>query len=170
MQCDEDPKDGEFYGHLYKLKDDPRFIASVAQYLLRRDIAHFTQGQRAPLTKAKIALLERTRSEDEQILHDVVKRWPVDIITSEELRELMGENRIQGAALRYALERAGIEKVGSWKGCGMAHSMRRNVNVYAVRNYSKWKGVAQTALRAEVARITSGGKEVAFNGDAEDLL
>jgi hypothetical protein len=169
VQCDEGPKSTEYYARLYALKDDPAFIASVTEYLSRRDISHFKQGQRAPMTSAKAALLERTRPAEEQFLHDIVKRWPVDIITSDELHTLLGDDRPKGAALRYALERAGIEKVGDWKAPSIAYTDRSRITAYAVRSKGDWKGVTKSAMRAEVNRMGRLAKEAAFHGDAEDL-
>lgn len=169
VQCDEGPKSTEYYARLYALKDDPAFIASVAEYLSRRDISDFKQGQRAPMTSAKAALLERTRPAEEQCLRDIVERWPVDIITSDELHTLMGDDRPKGAALRYALERAGIEKVGDWKAHSMGYPDRCRVTAYALRSTGDWKGVTKSAMRAEVNRMGRPAKEAAFHGDAEDL-
>lgn len=58
-------------------------------------------------------------------MRDLVERWPVDIITSEELHERLGENRAKGTVLRYALERAGIVKVGKWS--AVTHFGRKEV-------------------------------------------
>jgi hypothetical protein len=169
VQCDEGPKSTEYYARLYALKDDPAFIASVAEYLSWRDLSHFKQGQRAPMTSAKASLLERTRPAEEQILHDIVERWPVDIIISDELHTLLGDDRPKGAALRYALERAGIEKVGDWKAPSIAYPDRSRITAYAVRSKGHWKGVTKSAMRAEVNRMGRPAKEAAFHGDAEDL-
>jgi hypothetical protein len=170
VQCHQGPKDGEYYSRLYGLKDDPAFIASVAAYLLQRNIANFKQGQRAPMTDAKAELLERTRPPEEQVLHDVVQRWPVDVISNEELQHLMGDDPLTGAGLRYALERAGITKVGVWKNTATAFSGRVRTTAYAVRNWESWKKATQSALRAEVARFDKSTKELYLYSDAYDLF
>ena len=170
MQCHEEPKDGEYYSLLYGLKDDPAFIAAVAAHLQQRNIAHFKQGQRAPMTEAKAELLERTRPHEEQVLHDVVKRWPADIITNEELQHLMGDEPLKGAGFRYALERAGIAKVCTWKETASGFSGRVRTTAYAVRNWESWKKATQSALRAEVARFDKPTKELYLYSDIYDLL
>jgi hypothetical protein len=169
VQCDEGPKSAEYYAHLYALKDDPAFIASVAEYLSRRDISHFKQGQRAPMTTAKATLLERTRPAEEQVLRDIVERWPVDIITSDELHTLLDDERLKGTAFRYALERASVEKVGTWKKHSGDYVSRQRANGYAVRNAEVWKKASIAQMRAEVDRMDRRVKDAAFYGDGEDL-
>ena len=169
VQCEGGPKSAEYYAHLYALKDDPAFIASVAEYLSRRDISHFKQGQRAPMTTAKATLLERTRSAEEQVLRNIVERWPVDIITSDELHALLDDDRLKGTAFRYALERAGIEKVGTWKMHSGNFVSRQRTNGYAVRNAEVWKKASIAQMRAEVDRMDRRAKDGAFYEDGEDL-
>jgi hypothetical protein len=164
VECEDVPKEEAHYKLLYRLKDDPAFIASVAEFLLRRDVTHFNAGQRPPLTLAKVALLERGRSEAEQILHSAAARWVVDIITSDELHDLMGEERPRGPALRHALDRAGIVRVGEWKGDPNNFGTRLKVKAYALRNIETWKGASPAAIKAEVGRIDRAAKEAAFYG------
>ena len=165
VECEDQPKEPDYYAALYGLRDDTMFIASVAQLLTQRDISRFAPGQRPPVTPAKAALLDRCRSEAEHTLHSVVAAWPVDIITNEELHELMGEHCPKGAALRYALDRAGIVRVRDWKGTQSGFGTRPKVTAYALRNASTWKGVSLEAVRAELGRIDKAGKEAAFYGD-----
>lgn len=169
VQCDEGPKSPEYYAHLYALKDDPAFIASVADYLSRRDMSHFKQGQRAPITTAKATLLERTRPAEEQVLRDIVERWPVDIVTSDELHTLLDDERLKGTAFRYALKRAGVEKVGTWKKYSGDYISRQRANGYAVRNAEVWKKASIAQMRAEVDRMDRRAKDAAFYEDGDDL-
>ena len=163
VRCDDNPKSEGYYWELYSLRDDPEFIASVAEYLRARDISAFKAGMRAPLTAAKTALLERVRSEAEQILFDIAARWPVDVITSVEIDAAMGEERPKGSAKRYALERAGLIKLRQWTAQGQ-YGEKVKVTGYAVRNADEWKGADAPALRAEIARVSDGDKEAALYG------
>ena len=163
VRCDDDPRPEAYYWELYRLRDDPAFIASVAEYLQQRDISSFKPGMRAPLTAAKAGLLERVRSEGEQAAFDIVERWPVDVITSAEIDTAMGEERPRGAAKRYSLERAGFMVLRSWKEQAEG-SWRQKITAYAVRNSADWKGADITALRAEIARADSAAKEAALFG------
>jgi hypothetical protein len=163
VRCDDDPKSEDYYWHLYNLRDDPDFIASVAEYLRVLDISAFKAGMRAPLTAAKTTLLARVRSEAEQILLDIAARWPVDVITSAEIDAAMGEERPKGSAKRYALERAGLIKLRQWTAQDR-YGDRVKVTGYAVRNAAEWKGADAPALRAEIARVSNDDKEAALYG------
>lgn len=145
-------REASYYRGLYSLRDDPEFIASVANLLLERDISGFNAGQRPPMTAAKEALLARTRSESEQLLRDIAERWPCDIITSEEIRDQLGFACPSGAHLRHALDRAGLQKVGEWKG------ISGKVKAYAVRNCDVWAGISTALMRAEVGRYAGDVK------------
>jgi hypothetical protein len=165
VQFEGEPRDANHYSHLYRLLDERAFIGSVMQFLRNRDLSNFNPGERAPMTAAKAALLDRTRSDDEEVLRDLVERWPVDIITSEELHERLGENRVKGTVLRYALERAGIVKVGKWS--VVVHFGRKEVSAYALRNTSHWAIAPTPKQKAEVARMSASAKECALYGEAE---
>lgn len=165
VQFEGEPRDANHYSYLYRLLDERAFIGSVMQFLRNRDLSHFNPGERAPMTAAKAALLDRTRSDDEQVLRDLVERWPVDIITSDELHERLGENRVKGTVLRYALERAGIVKVGKWSAA--THFGRREVSAYALRNTSDWANAPTPALKAEVGRMSASAKECALYRETE---
>jgi hypothetical protein len=163
VRCDDDPKSDEYYFRLYQLRDDPSFIASFAEYLRQRDLSSFKAGMRAPMTAAKQGLLERSRSEAEQTLLNIVERWPVDVITAQEIDNALGEDRPSGAAKRYMFERAGLIRLRVWKEpqqCGL----RPRVTAYAVRNSATWKEADITALRAEIGRADSAAKECALYG------
>lgn len=162
VQCDAEPQPSEYYRQIYNLRDDPAFIASVAQFLVQRDISHFNAGGRPPMTGAKAALLERCRSEAEQTLHKAVAKWPVDVITNEELHELMGEERPKGLALRHAIDRAGIVRLRDWKSAQSSFGTRSKVTAYALRNPAVWKAASLDAIREEIGRIEKAEKEDTF--------
>lgn len=168
VRCDDDPRSEDYYWQLYRLRDDPAFIASVAEFLRRRDISAFRPGMRAPMTSAKSGLLERVRSDAEQALVDIVERWPVDVITSAEIDAVMGEDRPRDAAKRYALDRAGLVRLKAFRtqtssGCG------GKVTAYAVRNSAHWMGADIPDLRAEIARLPVAEKEAALGAETPTM-
>lgn len=167
VQCDAGPQPPEYYRQLYNLRDDPTFIASVAQFLVQRKISHFNAGGRPPMTQAKAALLDRCRSEFERTLHKLVAKWPVDVITNEELHDLLGDERPKGSALRHAIGRAGIVRVREWKGAQTSFGTRTKVTAYGLRNASVWKAASLEAVRAEIARIDKVEKEETYFSDFE---
>jgi hypothetical protein len=89
----------------------------------------------------------------------------VDVITSEEIDTVMGEERHRGSAKRYTLDRAGLIRLGTWKEQAYG-TYRKKVTAYAVRNSAAWKGADVTALRTEIARVDDAGKDKALYGDA----
>lgn len=166
VQYDGEPQEASYYQELYAMADDAAFIASVMQYLLQRDISDFNKGSRAIMSPAKAALLDRTRSEDDQTLLDIAQRWPVDVITSTELRAQLGCDRMTGPALRYALDRAGIVRVGQWKETLNDGWGRQKVTAYSVRNQAEWKTAGTALLRNEINRATREEKDAALYGGA----
>jgi hypothetical protein len=165
VQCDEKPKGEEYYRTLYRLRDNRFFIGSVAKFLSVRDITGFNPGAKPPMTDAREALLARCRNESEQTLIDLAARWPVDIVTSREIQDILGEDSPSGAALRYALERAGIVKVAEWRSQDKGNTfspIKGRIRAYAVRNISVWKDKSKTILTREIARVGNAEKEKAF--------
>ena len=167
MRCDDKPKEAEYYETLYTLKKDQAFIASVAKWLRIRDISGFNLGQKPPMTAAKKALLERTRSEAEQLLRDIVANWPVDIITNEELNELPGNDMPKRHALRHLLDRAGIVKVGQWKSKN-TYPFNGKITAYAVRQPEVWKDASATVLRTEIDRKSEIEKHSSIFDDQDE--
>lgn len=170
VQYDGEPQEGSYYQQLYAMADDPAFIASVMQYLLQRDISGFNKGSRAIMSPAKAALLDRTRSEDDQTLRDIAQRWPSDVITNNELHAQLGGDRMTGPALRYALDRAGIVRVGQWKEIHGDGWGRQKVTAYAVRNHAAWKTAGTVLLRKEIDRATREEKDAALYHDGTDQI
>jgi hypothetical protein len=117
------------------------------------------------MTQAKAALLDRCRSEVEQTLHKLVARWPVDVITNEELHDLLGDERPKGSAFRHAIERAGIVRLREWKGAQASFGTRTRVTAYALRNAPVWKVGSLDAVRAEIARVDKAEKEERYYSD-----
>lgn len=158
-RCDDPPKGKDYYARLYELRSDSHFIASVAELLQQRDISTFRPGAPPPMTAAKQALILRMRSDDEALLRDITARWPVDLIAFSEILEALGLSAaINGRALAYDLDRAGLRKVCRIKLRGSA------TPVYAVRNHELWEGVQPNAARLEINRKSNEAKEAALYG------
>lgn len=167
VRSDAQPRDEHYYKSLYRLRKDPEFIASVAYWLFNRDISTFNPGRHPPLNDAKRALLERTRSPGEQMLHDVATYWPLDLVTSAEIFELMGEVRITGPALRHALDRARLSKVGEYKAPGIDQS-RRRITIYARQNAEHWQACGLPKMRAHLDQFSFQQKLTMMEGS--DLI
>lgn len=85
------------------------------------------------------------------------------------MHALLDDNRLKGTAFRYALERASVEKVGTWKKYSGDFVSRQRANAYAVRNVAIWKKASIAQMRAEVDRMDRPAKDAAFYEDDEDL-
>lgn len=157
------PKAEGYYRTLYALLDDELFIASVAHMLGRRNIADFNPGQRPPLSEAKLELLRRTRSETENLLLLIVDRWPVDLITKEDLLKALDGDCPSGAALRHAFDRAGIVKVKDLMETS-EFGTRAKSSVFALRNHDDWKSAAAPKIRTELKRCDLDTKLSALFG------
>ena len=166
VNCNDQPRTEAYYSNLYARKSDPAFIASVAHWLVTRDISGFNPGRRPPMSEAKLSLLSRTRSESEQTLFDISAYWPVDIITSPEIHVLLGDERPTNAALRHAYDRAGLMRVKKWNESSPLG--KKKVSAYSVRNAELWKNASVEALKKEVTRASDEAKNTALNSDAQD--
>src|SRR5208337_4297094 len=93
-------------------------------------------GERAVMNDAKRELIAASRSEADEILSDLVERWPVDVISTSTLGELI-TGQLGGRLMRghdHALERAGIR---SREGKIRVGSVMTRVRI--LRNYERWK-------------------------------
>ena len=168
---EEEPKSPDYYVDLYRLKADPEFIASVAHALQTREISSFNPGQRPPLSDAKRAVLARSRSEFENFLMEVAENWPVDLVTSKELKLVVGdEGWPKGAAVRHGIERAGFVKLYDvWD--EDAFGRRTKSQVYCVRNRDVWavENIDRQACREELSRLSLDSKMERVGGFLEGL-
>jgi len=163
IRCDNEPKSAEYYSALYQLRDDPTFILSVAEYLGARDLRNFNPGATPPVTAAKAALLDRTRSELEGLLEELVEKLPVDVVTTADISEFAsGIDMPRGTALRHMFDRAGLKKVGRW--FNGTHTLSK-VTGYSVRNHTKWQSAGLAACRDEVERVSTSEKLATLDGD-----
>lgn len=153
------PRDAEYYMRLYDVIDEPRLVASVAEFLKRRDITRFNPGERPPTTAAKAALIKLNQSEEDAVLQDLVKRWPVDVISASELNAHLGFGGVSSRSNRHAMDRQGIVKLRK------VRTEFRVEAVYALRNDADWVAATPDALRAEIGRETNAMKEAVLHGE-----
>ena len=144
------PRDAEYYRGLYAALKAPGFIAGVAHTLRTRDLSDFNPGAHAVMTAAKEAVVAASRSEADEVLVDVVKYWPADVIHSSTLGELI-TGQLGGKitpAYRHALERQGIRgrKNPVWVG-----NMTARVSI--LRNPEQWEGASAPLIATELAKV-----------------
>ncbi len=144
-----EPKKSNYYTALYQALADPLFIASVAEFLRQRELSGFKPGARPPMNAAKADLVAFGQTEDEVTLAEIVKRWPVDIITAYELNGLLEDGGPSRPAVRHAMDRAGIRKIDHRVRVDGQGSQR----CHAVRNFAKWRAAEYDELKAEISRV-----------------
>lgn len=153
------PRAAAYYKRLYDVLDEPHLIASVAEFLKQRDITRFNPGERPPTTAAKAALIKLNQSEEDALLQELVKRWPVDVISASELNVYLGYNGVSSRSNRHAMDRHGIVKLRKLR------TEHRTEAVYALRNDADWVSATPDALRAEIGRATDAMKGAALHGE-----
>lgn len=142
-----------YYENLYGKVDDPLFISSVAEFLRQRSIANFKPGQRPPMNEAKAELVSFSQSEDDATLKEVASQWPVDLITAEEISNLLEQGGPASPAVRHGLDRAGIRKLA-----GKVRVTNKPLRVYAIRDYSRWAAAPHHEKKAEIERLSEDDK------------
>lgn len=154
------PREAAYYARLYRLLGNPGFIASVREFLRRRDISNFNPGQRPPMNDAKSALVEFNQSFEDEVCAALVARWPVDLITKSELNiELPIGSNVTKPSVRHAMDRSGIRKLKSVRYDGNPQI------IYAVRKHASWCGVTTDQIRAEIDRASAAEKTAAMADD-----
>jgi hypothetical protein len=160
VESRESPREPEYYSRLYKMLDNPAFIAAVIEYLHRRDISAFNPGQRPPMTEAKAAMVAMSKSDGDRVAEAVAEYWPVDIIYQTEFLTLLDTQqygqRPSAKAVAHMLDRAGIRR------CDKRQVRDGDAieTAYIVRNYEVWSSAEGMDLRNERNR-THAGKTLA---------
>ncbi|BEU99976.1 bifunctional DNA primase/polymerase [Novosphingobium olei] len=155
---DGEPKDQEYYARLYSALPDPAFVASVTEFLRRRDVSHFKPGQRPPMSEAKRALISVGQNEDYITLSEIATKWPVDIITNWEITALLEGSSQVTAAIRRALSDLDFRRIETRVRVDGQGSQR----AYSIRNHSHWSAAKHDALAAEIRRAHQKDKEDAI--------
>lgn len=155
---DGDAKPPAYYSKLYGALADPAFIASVTEFLRRRNIDGFMPGERPPMNEAKAALVAVGQNEDHLTLKEVSDKWPVDLITNYEIASLLEGGGSVTASVRLTLSdldfRRIEQKVKVW-GQGPQR-------VYAIRNHAYWTAATHEARKTEIDRIAEDDKREAI--------
>ena len=143
------PRAPDYYARLYASLKEPAFIAGVAHLLRTRDLSSFNPGAHAAMNAAKEAVVAASRSEADEALVELVKHWPVDVIHTSTLGELI-TGQLGGKVTRghmHALERRGIKPYKS-----LIKLEGAPVRVSILRNIARWKDADPAHIRAELGR------------------
>jgi len=144
-----DAKSPAYYTELFNwLKGDG--INHLFRYLLDRDLSSFDFAAPAIMTKAKIAMIQTARSEDEQIVMDAIDErdgvFALDVIPASMITSYV--EKVRGTVLekgdRIALFKRVNEQIRHVGRAGRNHDRQ---NMYAVRNLEKYGDIQPNALR-----------------------
>lgn len=155
------PRGGAYYGRLYGALSDPQFVASVAEFLRQRDLSNFRPGERPPLNSAKAELIAFSQSEDDAALKTIAERWPVELITAQEVAAIVGEGGAARAPVRHSMDRAGIRKLPR-KVRVFEHGPQW---VYAIKRFDHWAAQSPDLIRSEIIREADASKRASLEAD-----
>lgn len=169
VQALESPKSESYYTKLYSFLTDNQFIQSVAMMLATRDISCFNAGQRPPVTEAKKALINMSKSEADFLASQIAENWPVDIIYLSEFVLLLDSSLNGGIfktkAITHSLDRVNIQR---WiKSSGRVRANSGHETVYIIRNHETWQQQDAAIIKKEQGRVSYTAKEGALVGDVD---
>jgi hypothetical protein len=148
------PRSAEVYSTLYNALDVPEFVAAVAGYLGQVDLHDFNPGRRAVMNESKSRVIEASRSSLATWVKSLKDHWPVDLITSNDLYQVLegadfsfGTARNLTPAHRYTLTECGIRS--REKPIKIDKTATR---VQILRNPNRWLRADPTECRAELER------------------
>lgn len=102
----------QYYAGLYRVLDDPEFIASVRELLATYSLAGFSPGRHARMNDAKRAALQIMEPAIDRAIREFMGAWPGQWATAGDLHAAIHESAGEppkGQALAHALRRAGIK-------------------------------------------------------------
>ena len=159
------------------LKTNPQFLADMYAMFMAEDISSFNPHTAAVVTKAMKIMVETADSQQMQIIKDVIRSWPADIVRVNDIlieaRKKTGEmeeHTITGNLVAGALKEVGAEfrKIGWRDNDGVSH----NVRVWIMRNQATYGTLTGKQIAEEMA-LTDKNKKVPakvvpfFNGPDE---
>ena len=143
-------KDSAYYSRIYQLRENPNMTVSVAAYLRYRDIRGFNPGRHAKYDESKVRVISSLRTEVDLIAAEIKNNWPVDVISSDQLRkefDLDEFNKLSSSHFA-ALDRYGINAVA--KQAKLAG--RKKTRYRIIRNYDKWEQATSQEIFAELEK------------------
>lgn len=153
-----EPKEPAHYGRLYGLLSDADFIASVAEFLRRRDIRGFNPGEHPPMNEAKAMLISVGQSEDHLTLKEIARHWPLDVITNYEINSLLEGSDGVTAGVRRTLSDLDFRRVNRRVKVNGQGSQR----AYSIRQHHRWQCASHEDLKREIESLSENEKRDAI--------
>jgi len=145
-------KSSEYYEMLYRLRENPAMVESVAAWLRSRDISKFNPGRHAKRDQSKTKVINSLRTEVDIIVADIAESWPNDVITPNQLKKEFGLEAFTalGSSHFAALDRYGINAVGR-----QAKYEGKKTRYRIIRNHDKWEHASSEEIFKEIERKLS---------------
>jgi len=140
------PRDEEYYSELYELLKNPAFISAVAQTLATRDITNFNPGARPEMSASKKLMIEESKSEAQKLADEIVKFWPYDVITLEDIYAYLKTTH-GDKAVRPVCEQAGMQNISNPI---RVFGDKRRCKI--LRNYEQWQSATTAELIEELEK------------------
>jgi Family of unknown function (DUF5906)/Primase C terminal 2 (PriCT-2)/Bifunctional DNA primase/polymerase, N-terminal len=147
------PRAADYYIRLYDSLNDPAFIASVRQWLRRRDISKFNPGARPVVSDIKRQMIESVKSDEDRAVEELVSTWPSDVITQAALQKAVFGGAVEfgsDSAKRAAMVKSILSRLGGGayrKSVKWAGKMQR---VAILRNRAKWFDARPDQITAQL--------------------
>lgn len=150
------PQSADYYASLYQRLRDSAFIASVREFLLKRDISAFNPGARAVMNEAKEAVVAESMTHEDERAAELIETWPRDLVLADHLFQyifgeppsLSPEDSRRWKLLAPIARKAGIERIPK----SLTLSGRPKQKVWILRNPQRWKQADALALERELCR------------------
>jgi hypothetical protein len=148
------PRHPATYTKLYGLLDDAEFINAVGVWLRERDISAFNPGERPPMSAAKRAAVDASKSLMHRSADELVQHWPADVIMNSDIAAALsdGVDKTVTPAMRRVLEELGASPFGR-----TIKVKSHPVKCWILRNTERWMGAQSHDLAAEIWRARPDG-------------
>jgi hypothetical protein len=115
--------------------------------LKTRDISGFNPGAHAEMTEAKREMIVASKTENDDIVGDLVATYASDVIASGGLLVLLNNGQPLKGHHRHALERGGVR--------AYPKPIRHNgklLKVSILRNWERWKDASLESIQLELQK------------------
>jgi Family of unknown function (DUF5906) len=154
------PRSPDAYTKLYALLDNAEFINAVGMYLRERDISAFNPGERPPMSEAKRAALDASKTIIQQNAEELISHWPADVVMNDDIVAVLsdGTEKSVTAAMRRALDELGAVPFGR-----TIKTRYKPTKCWILRNPETWLSRKSYELAAEIAHARPDGWESALD-------
>lgn len=150
------PREPQFYGRIVAWRDSVLGAAALMHHLLHVDLTGFDPKGHAPATKAKLEMIEQSKTETERFVTDILsdqfidKHLGAEIISIGALVDLFKREGGSGSMNTTALGRA-LRKQTPYVNNRISFG-RGRLSVISLRRHEYWAGQENSEWQAEYAK------------------